>query len=101
MPHLRNLYMLLFAFSLAAAARAEESSQALSQLLDEAWEFEMRESPVWATHVGDHRFNHLLSRERLADQERRVKQRRAFLERLKKIDPEKLASEDRLNHEIF
>jgi uncharacterized protein (DUF885 family) len=67
----------------------------LRALLDETWEFELREDPIFATSVGDHRFNDRLPAVGVADQTRRADARRKFLERLKAIDPAGLDETDR------
>jgi uncharacterized protein (DUF885 family) len=67
----------------------------LRALLDEAWEFELREDPIFATSVGDHRYDGRLPSVRVADQARRADARRKFLERLKAIDPAALDETDR------
>ena len=67
----------------------------LRALLDEVWEFELREDPIFATSVGDHRYDDRLPSVRVADQARRAEARRKFLERLKAIDPSALDETDR------
>ena len=36
---------------------ADEPTAALKAILDEAWEFQLREEPLFATRVGDRRYN--------------------------------------------
>lgn len=67
----------------------------LRALLDEIWEFELREDPLMATSVGDHRYDDRLPAVRVADQARRAEARRKFLERLRAIDPAGLDETDR------
>jgi uncharacterized protein (DUF885 family) len=67
----------------------------LRALLDEVWEFELREDPIFATSVGDHRYDDRLPAVGVADQARRAQARRKFLERLKAIDPAGLDETDR------
>lgn len=61
----------------------------------------MRESPLWATRTGDHRFNDRLTRHRLDDYERRLAQQEEFLRRLEKIDRAALSPVDQRNYDIF
>ena len=61
---------------LAAPSPTEKPSAARSQLhalFDEAWEFELREDPLFATSVGDHRFDDRLPSVSVADQVRRAR----------------------------
>ena len=63
----------------AAQARTEEStSQSFQQLLDDAWEYEMRFDPLWAMQVGDHRDNDKLPRLRVEDYQRHLAAERKF-----------------------
>jgi len=82
-------------------ARMSAASAELERLFDDAWDFQMRESPTWATAVGDHRFNDRLGGVTAADQARRAEQRGAFLERLRSIDPGQLPREEQISHAIF
>ena len=79
----------------AAPAEKSEAGSRLRPLLDEIWEFELREDPLMATSVGDHRYDDRLPAVRIADQARRAEARRKFLERLRAIDPAGLDETDR------
>lgn len=59
---------------------------ALTRLLDEEWEWRLRESPVFASSVGDHRFDDRLSAESIEDEQRRGRESQQFLDRLAAID---------------
>jgi len=78
-----------------------DDTTALKSLLDDSWEFGLQESPTFATHVGDHRFNDQLSHETIADQQRRLAKYRECLARLKGIDRAKLTKTDGINYDIF
>jgi uncharacterized protein (DUF885 family) len=80
----------------ASGARAR-----LHTLLDEAWEFELREDPLFATSVGDHRFDDRLPSVTLADLARRTDARRKFLERARAIDAPRLDETDRDSLALF
>lgn len=41
-------------------AAAPDRSPELAALCDEYWEFRLRQDPVWATYLGDRRYDHLL-----------------------------------------
>ncbi len=78
-----------------------DATTAFHTLLDESWEFNLREDPVWATRVGDHRWNDQLGHYTLADQQRRETSNRGFLKRLDAIDRDQLARTDQINYDIF
>jgi uncharacterized protein (DUF885 family) len=85
----------------ALAAAAPEAKRALDSLLAEAWEAALRENPLLATATGDHRFDDRLPQMAPADLDRRAAAARAFLERLRAIDPSGLASPDRISYRMF
>ncbi len=91
---------LLLYFAIPGMAIAQDSNE-LKSLLDDSWEFGLQESPTFATHVGDYRFNDKLSRETIADQERRLATMREFLARWNAIDRAALHKSDRINYDIF
>ena len=76
------LSLLLALPVLGAVVSQASDTENFRQLLEDDWEFSLRESPLWATRTGDHRFNDQLSRETLDDQQRRIAQRKEFRERL-------------------
>jgi uncharacterized protein (DUF885 family) len=71
------------------------------QLIDEDWDFRMREDPLFATMTGDHRFNDRLPGASEEDFARRLETMRTLLSRLGKIDRTMLLGEERLNYDIF
>jgi uncharacterized protein (DUF885 family) len=88
-------------FPLAAEATRGVKSAELASLLRDHWDHVMRRSPVWATTLGDHRFD-----DRLADRSHRAvieaRQARArFHARARAIDPAGLDAGDRLNLALF
>ena len=85
----------------ATPASPAPADNELTELLDQAWEFELTESPLLATDVGDPR-----GQDRLADDSpgaitRRIQTRRRFLERLLAIDAEQLSVNKRIDHELL
>ncbi|MEQ8850029.1 DUF885 domain-containing protein [Botrimarina sp.] len=78
--------VLLILWGVAAAAAAAESpsneaqspSDELATLLDDVWQWRLRESPLFATRVGDPRYNDQLGEVSLVDSDRRANDERAF-----------------------
>ncbi len=73
----------------------------LHRLFEEEWEFRLREDPLFATFAGVHDFN-----DRLTDVSRTAHQRRAaylekLLERLIRIDRDRLSRQDRISYDVF
>jgi len=86
---------------LAAAPSPAPPNAPLAALFREAWEFRLREDPLLATSVGDHRFDDRLPSMAREDLERRDRYWRAALDRLRAIDPGPLSPADRINRDMF
>jgi prolyl oligopeptidase len=70
-------------------------------LLDEHWEWGLASSPVFASTLGDRRYNDRWSNQSLAAIERRHKETQEFLRRAYAIDRAQLSASDQLNYELF
>ncbi|MCA9261963.1 MAG: DUF885 domain-containing protein, partial [Planctomycetales bacterium] len=89
------------AFIVASAAVADDGGTGtLNALLEEMWEYDLRESPQFATHVGDARYNDRLGEVDVEAVKRRHDAGQKFLERLKAIDREGLALDDQINYDV-
>ncbi len=86
---------------LASNACFADAQSDFSALLDEHWEWQMSTSPVWASMLGDRRYNDQWSDDSLAAIEKRHAQTREFLRRVYAIDRNSLSGDDQLNHELF
>ena len=73
----------------------------LNQLFEDAWDQDMRESPVWASMLGDRRFNREWSDSGEEARERRRVAYNNALKRLAAIDREVLPPEELVNYELF
>ena len=71
--------------TLASAATAGPAED-FSALLDEVWEWQLAENPMFASQLGDKRYNDRWSDQSLAAIERRQEETRAFLRRVYAID---------------
>jgi uncharacterized protein (DUF885 family) len=74
---------------------------ALQALFAEQWEYALREDPLFATSVGDNRYNGRLPAMTPADLARRDRHARATLERLHAIDRARLGETDRVSYYLF
>ncbi|WP_372371331.1 DUF885 family protein [Candidatus Uabimicrobium sp. HlEnr_7] len=75
--------------------------QALAQLLDEIWEWEIKNDPLSATFYGDHRYNNVLPSFKLEAIEKQANENKDFLDRLQQIDAENLSHSDEVNRKIM
>ena len=92
------LIALLFTLSLSAA---ETESLKLHALLDEEWEWQLRDNPEGATALGDKRYDALLTDRSAAAFARRREHNREIVRRTEAIDRSKLSAEDQLNYDLF
>jgi prolyl oligopeptidase len=83
------------------AAPNPAAAKDLHAFFDAEWERGLRDNPVWATYVGDARYNDRWADESLAAIERVHAADRAAIAKLDAIDPAQLTAEDRLNRELF
>ena len=82
--------------------RAQESAtEEFATLVNQMWQFRLEQAPLFATSVGEHRYNDRLSAVSRADSERRNAAQVAFLERLDQIHRVELSASDRINYDIL
>ena len=77
------------------------ASHDLQQLFDDAWEASMKESPTYATYLGDFRYNDRLADISAAGRARQRASHEGFLARLKTIDLAALDENDRVTADIL
>jgi uncharacterized protein (DUF885 family) len=85
----------------AAAAAEDPPSVRLKALLDEHWEFRLREDPLFATRVGDRRYDDRLPAVAPGDFGRRVALTKSVRERLSAIDRASLSAADRIDYDML
>ena len=73
----------------------------LEELLDRVWDFELSESPMMATNVGDDRGQDRLADDSLEAIERRTRKRKEFLSELTDIAPASLSDMAQIDHELL
>ena len=98
---MKSLRILLMSLLLGSATSYADTSGDFATLLDEHWEWQMATHPLWASSMGDRRFNTEWPDRRLDAIERHQKDRRDFLRRLYAIDRKVLSTDDQLNYEMF
>ncbi len=80
---------------------ASPTDQRLRMLMDRVWDFELRESPLLATDVGDPRGQDRLADASIEAIERRHRRRSEFLDELNRIDPSSLSGDDLIDQELL
>jgi uncharacterized protein (DUF885 family) len=92
------------AFGCAAAAPATDVAtrvKALNTLLAEQWEYQLKESPEFATILGDYRYNDRFSDFTVAHAMQQKKDAQAFIQRFEAIDTTGFTEQDRLNQQLM
>ncbi|MEE4164293.1 MAG: DUF885 domain-containing protein [Woeseiaceae bacterium] len=82
------------------AAQADADSD-FRTLLDEAWEWRLESDPVFASRLGDRRYNSDWPDDSVDAIEARHLETRQFLRRLLRIDSARLSETSRLDYELF
>jgi uncharacterized protein (DUF885 family) len=95
------LALLMSAAPSLAVAADPAATKAMHDLFDAEWERSMRESPTWASSLGDLRYNDQWGDMSLAAVESSHAQDVAVLKQLDAIPLEALSPEDRINYRLF
>ncbi|HYH85430.1 MAG TPA: DUF885 domain-containing protein [Pyrinomonadaceae bacterium] len=82
-------------------AKAGAATRALYKLLDDEWEWTMREYPTFASNLGDRRYNDRWEDVSLEAVGRRHQHRQDALKRLQSIKRAQLSASDQLNYDLF
>lgn len=93
--------VLLPLVAVAQSASVPDRTSAQNRLFDEYYEFQLRESPEFATAVGDYRYNDKLGDDSLAGIKRHHDEMDAYLVRLREIPTAGMAEQDVLSHELL
>ncbi|MEE8521396.1 MAG: DUF885 domain-containing protein [Gemmatimonadota bacterium] len=101
LPIVALLGALLASSADAGFAQQAEASAQLERLFAEAWEFALQENPLFATQVGDRRYNDRLPSVTVSDYQRRLVKQLSFLQRLDAIDKSSLSESERTSYDIF
>jgi uncharacterized protein (DUF885 family) len=84
-----------------ACGGGSDAAKTMHALFDREWDWRMQEYPLFATSIGDHRFDDTLPEVTPAAEDRRDKQTAGFLDELGTIDRNALSTDDRINYDMF
>lgn len=85
----------------SSSAQTADADARLRTLLADEWERGLRESPTFASYLGDLRYNDRWADVGLAAQRKRFEHQQQLLQQLDAIDPGKLSPAERLNFDLF
>jgi uncharacterized protein (DUF885 family) len=95
-------YLYLIAAALTALSNANAGpAQDFAALLDEHWHWTLENDPMFASQLGDRRYNDRWADQSLGAIADRQEQTRSFLRRLYAIDRNALDQDAQLNYELF
>ena len=98
---MRSLALTLALATAAGGAAAQTPDQALDAFFEAEWEYTMQDSPVYASMLGDLRFNDRIDDLSLAHYRENQQHERDALARLRAIDPAGLDARHRESYEIY
>jgi uncharacterized protein (DUF885 family) len=84
-----------------ASASVADRSKALSTLLAEIWEDELKHSPEYASSLGDRRYDDQLTDYSTQEVNAALSRGRGFIERLSEIDTAGLSEQEKLSAELM
>ncbi|HEX8255095.1 MAG TPA: DUF885 domain-containing protein, partial [Thermoanaerobaculia bacterium] len=90
----------VFLISMNLAAAPTES-QKLHKLIEDEWQWQLRDNPESATSLGDRRYDALLTDRSAAAFAKRREHNRATLKAAQAVDRAKLSADDKLNYDLF
>ena len=85
----------------AGLSGSTPASRALHALFEAEWEHDLAESPVWASSIGDRRYDARWDDVSLAAQARREAHDREVLEKVSRIARGALSRDDALSYDVF
>ena len=100
-PIVASLILVLCASLLAQNSDLETRRKALDSLLKEQWEYTLKNDPIFASIIGDKRYNDKLGDESLEAVKKDYQQEREFLKRFEAIDTTGFPEQEVLNKELM
>jgi uncharacterized protein (DUF885 family) len=93
---------LVLAFAIPTlVAQQTNATKALHDLFAAEWDYDMQQSPEWASDLGDRRWNDRWSDDSLEAYARRHQHHQDVLAQLAKIDRGALSADDQLSYDLF
>ncbi|MGI8882635.1 MAG: DUF885 domain-containing protein [Pyrinomonadaceae bacterium] len=99
MKTLLLVFLLLFAFSTVFAQT--DATKNLSALFDSEWQWNLENSPTFASYLGDKRYNNRWNDQSIDAIKSRNQHRVETLAKLKQINRAELSDKDKVNYDLF
>jgi len=94
-------WLIIFSFMFNGLPASAAPADDFATLLNDHWEWQLRENPLRASRLGDRRYNDRWTDRSLEAIERRQGEQREFLRRLRIIDSAQLPADEQLNYDLF
>ena len=96
-----QFFLLLLVIPAISHAAENGPAQALHQLFDQDWEYQMAHDPVSASELGDRRWNDQWENLSLSSLHEQFQHAREMLARLHAIDRAQLSAQDQISYDVF
>ena len=97
----KYIIILIFITLISSCDTTEIHQSNLAEILKKDWDTRIKESPLFATSVGVHDYNHLLSSVTIEDQQRRNAYNQALLKEINAIDSANLDKSEWVSYQLF
>ncbi|WGL15219.1 DUF885 domain-containing protein [Microbulbifer bruguierae] len=94
-------FLIVIAALVAPAAQAATAAEQLQSIIDDHWQYSLREDPITASRMGEKGYSDRLPGVSEKDRARRLQAEKAFVARLKKIDSKQLEEAERVNKDLL
>lgn len=101
MKHIGIICLVLVLCMPSAAQRPNAAAKQLHALFDSEWTYKLKASPIFATFLGDKRFNDRWDDKRIAAYAERNQRNIQSLAKLRIINRLQLSAKDRVNYDLF
>jgi uncharacterized protein (DUF885 family) len=96
-----RLLAAILIFSTLTANDLDRRRKALADVIEEQWQYTLRNSPEFASYLGDRRYNNQSTDYSAAAQKRRADQMRIFLKRAEGIETTGFGEQEKINKTLF
>ena len=98
---LRVILVVALVLPAVVFAAEDDATAALHALFDRDWEYQMQQNPLWASSLGDRRWNDKWDDESLEAIAARYRHSHEMLAQLHAIDRNRLSPQDQVSYDIF
>ncbi|WP_081897749.1 DUF885 family protein [Massilia sp. BSC265] len=98
---MRKLFASIVLLAPFVCGAADTTVDSARRLFEREWQWQLRQQPEFATAIGEHRFDALLSDTTLAARAAAIEHTREVLAEIRQLDRAELEGQDRLSYDLF